>query len=84
MSDNDPHPRTKMNNELQRIYGPSAQDHVTWDVHSQGPPNALTWYATVYIDDIKHGDAASKTRGGAQDEAARQAYNWLRNEPSRR
>ncbi|KAG1793889.1 uncharacterized protein HD556DRAFT_1443270 [Suillus plorans] len=80
----DDHPRTKMNNELQRIYGPSAPDHVRWDVYSRGSPNALTWYATVYIDDINHGDASSRTRGGAQDEAAKQAYNWLRYEVSRR
>ncbi|KAG1836589.1 hypothetical protein DFJ58DRAFT_846896 [Suillus subalutaceus] len=42
------HPRTKLNNELQKRYGPSALEHVTWEVYSQGPPNALTWNATVY------------------------------------
>ncbi|KAG1857604.1 hypothetical protein C8R48DRAFT_775525 [Suillus tomentosus] len=84
MSGNGFHPRTNLNNELQRIYGPSAQDHVRWEVYSHGPPNALTWYATVYIDDMNHGHASSHTRGGAQDEAAKQAYNYLRAEMSRR
>ncbi|KAG2149494.1 hypothetical protein BD769DRAFT_338738 [Suillus cothurnatus] len=79
MSDND-HPRTKLNNELQKKYGPSAQDHVQWEVYPQGPPNNLTWHATVYIDDMKHGEASSRTRGGAQDNAAEQAYKHLKNE----
>ncbi|KIK47629.1 hypothetical protein CY34DRAFT_799142 [Suillus luteus UH-Slu-Lm8-n1] len=74
------HPRTTLNNELQGIYGPSAPDHVRWEVYSQGPPNALTWHATIYIDDMNHGYAQSRTRGGAQDEAARQAYNNLKRE----
>jgi hypothetical protein len=43
-----PDPRTRLNNELQKIYGPSAPNHIRWEVHSQGPPNSLTWYATVY------------------------------------
>ncbi|KAG1813193.1 uncharacterized protein BJ212DRAFT_1482663 [Suillus subaureus] len=79
MADND-HPRTKLNNELQRKYGPSAQDHLRWEVYSQGPPNALTWHATVYIDDMNHGYASSNTRGGAKDTAAETAYNHLKYE----
>ncbi|KAG1813189.1 uncharacterized protein BJ212DRAFT_1367083 [Suillus subaureus] len=82
MSGND-HPRQKLNNELQRIYGPFAQDHVRWEIYSQGPPNASTWHATVYIDDMNYGYASSNTRGGAQDEAARQAYDHLKRERSR-
>ncbi|KAG1836588.1 hypothetical protein DFJ58DRAFT_729157 [Suillus subalutaceus] len=79
----DDHPRQRLNNELQKIYGPSAQDHVRWEVYSQGPPNNLIWDATVYIDDMNYGHAASPTRGGAQDEAAGQAYDFLRRERAR-
>jgi hypothetical protein len=43
-----PDPRQNLNNELQSIYGSSAQEHVRWEVYSQGPPNALIWHATVY------------------------------------
>ncbi|KAG1813191.1 uncharacterized protein BJ212DRAFT_1367093 [Suillus subaureus] len=83
MSDND-HPRTKLNNELQKIYGPSAPEHVRWEIHSQGPPNALTWYATVYIDDMNYGHASYRTVGGAQDNAAAMAYKHLKREISSR
>ncbi|KAG1774015.1 hypothetical protein EV702DRAFT_1200742 [Suillus placidus] len=83
MSDNE-HPRTMLNNELQKKYGPSAQDHVTWEIYSQGPPNALTWHATIYIDDMNYGYASSRTAGGAQDFAAKTAYNHLKREKSSR
>ncbi|KAG2756324.1 hypothetical protein P692DRAFT_20948959 [Suillus brevipes Sb2] len=77
-SSND-HPRTALNNKLQGIYGPSAMDHVRWEVYSQGPPNALTWHATIYIDDMNYGYASWHTKNGAQDEAARKAlYNLQR------
>ncbi|KAG2103011.1 hypothetical protein BD769DRAFT_1506521 [Suillus cothurnatus] len=79
----DDHPRQNLNNELQSICGSSAQEHVRWEVHSQGPPNALIWHATVYIDDMNYGYATSGTRGGAQDEAARKACDNLRRERSR-
>ncbi|KAG1886021.1 hypothetical protein F4604DRAFT_1917700 [Suillus subluteus] len=84
MSYNNDHPRTKLNNELQKMYGPSAPDHLRWETYSQGPPNALTWYATVYIDDMNHGHASSNTVGGAQDSAAQTAYNYLKRERSSR
>ncbi|KAG2350916.1 hypothetical protein BDR05DRAFT_955053 [Suillus weaverae] len=83
MSGND-HPRTMLNNELQKMYGTSAQDHVVWEVYSQGPPNDLIWHATVYIDDINHGYASSRTVSGAQDSAAKTAYNHLKREISSR
>ncbi|KAG2076781.1 hypothetical protein BDR04DRAFT_623880 [Suillus decipiens] len=47
MPSND-HSRTRLNNELQKLYGPSASSHVRWDIYSQGPPNDLTWHATIY------------------------------------
>jgi hypothetical protein len=81
MAHND-HPRTRLNNELQKIYGPSAPNHIRWEVHSQGPPNSLTWYATVYIDDMNYGYASHRTAGGAQDSAAETAYNYLTRERS--
>ncbi|KAG2155676.1 hypothetical protein DEU56DRAFT_906852 [Suillus clintonianus] len=77
---NPEHPRTNLNNLLQSIYGPYVPDHVRWEVYSQGPPNALTWYATIYIDDMNYGYASARTRGDAQDMAAQQAYNHLRRE----
>ncbi|KAG1904593.1 uncharacterized protein F5891DRAFT_1184016 [Suillus fuscotomentosus] len=80
MSSNDSHPRTRLNNILQGIYGPSAQDHVRWEVNSQGPPNALVWYASVYIDDMNYGTASTRTRGGALDGAAEQACEHLSHE----
>ncbi|KAG2050652.1 hypothetical protein BDR06DRAFT_1011140 [Suillus hirtellus] len=80
MSGNDSHPRTRLNNILQGIYGPSAQNHVKWEVNSRGLPNALTWYATVYIDDMNHGHASSHTRGGALDGAAEQACKYLKHD----
>lgn len=83
MSNND-HPRTKLNNELQKIYGPSAPAHIRWETHSQGRPNDLTWHATVYIDDMNYGYASSSTVGNAQDRAAEAAYNYLRLERSSR
>ncbi|KAG1774017.1 hypothetical protein EV702DRAFT_1200744 [Suillus placidus] len=79
------HPRTLLNNELQRIYGPSAQDRIRWEVYSQGPPNSSTWYATIYIDDQNYSYASAPTRGAAQDAAAQQAYEHLtRERPTRR
>ncbi|KAG1727182.1 uncharacterized protein EDB91DRAFT_1350368 [Suillus paluster] len=77
------HPRTDLNNLLQAIYGPGALDHVRWEVFSQGPPSCLTWFATIYIDDMNHGYAQARTRGAAQDSAAYQAYNHLRRERRR-
>ncbi|KAG2138684.1 uncharacterized protein EDB93DRAFT_1253233 [Suillus bovinus] len=76
---NDDHPRTDLNNELQRVYGPFVSHHVRWEVYSRGPANALTWYATVYINDMNYGTASSHNKSGAQDDAARQARdNWRR------
>ncbi|KAG2367685.1 hypothetical protein BDR07DRAFT_1392653 [Suillus spraguei] len=69
MPSND-HSRMRLNNELQKIYGPSASDHVRWEIYSQGPANDLTWHATLFIDDMNYGHASSRTKGGAQDEAA--------------
>ncbi|KAG1886020.1 hypothetical protein F4604DRAFT_1724161 [Suillus subluteus] len=77
MSDND-HPRTRLNNEFQKRYGPSAPEHVKWEVYSQGPPNATMWYATIYIDDVNYGHASAPTRSAAQDAAAQQAYEKLK------
>ncbi|KAG1741223.1 hypothetical protein EDD22DRAFT_1053457 [Suillus occidentalis] len=71
------HPRTAFNNLLQGKYGPSANDHVRWEVFSQGPPNALIWHATIYIDDMNYGYATSRTRAGAQDQAAAMATSSL-------
>ncbi|KAG2044550.1 hypothetical protein BDR03DRAFT_244773 [Suillus americanus] len=79
-----PHPRTRLNNELQNIYGSSAQDHVRWEIYSQGPPNALIWHATIYIDDMNYGYASSRTVACAQDDAAETAYNYLKREKSSR
>ncbi|KAG1757057.1 hypothetical protein EDB19DRAFT_1900612 [Suillus lakei] len=79
-SERDQHPRTNLNNLLQSIYGTAVHDHVRWEVYSQGPPNALTWHATIYIDDMNYGYASAPTRGAAQDMAAKQAYNHLRRE----
>ncbi|KAG2346940.1 hypothetical protein BDR05DRAFT_759542 [Suillus weaverae] len=69
-----------LNNELQSIYGPTAANHVRWEVCSQGPPNNLTWHATLYIDDMNYGYASSRSRGWAQDQTALYAYNYLRRE----
>lgn len=55
-------------------------DHVRWDVFSQGPPNALFWHATIYIDDMIYGYATSHTKNGAQDEAAAKATSNLKRE----
>ncbi|KAG2076787.1 hypothetical protein BDR04DRAFT_1089008 [Suillus decipiens] len=76
----DDHPRMRLNNELQKLYGSSASSHVKWEIYSQGPANDLTWYATIYIDDMKHGYALSRTKAGAQDEAANMACEYLRRE----
>ncbi|KAG2138683.1 uncharacterized protein EDB93DRAFT_711902 [Suillus bovinus] len=83
-SNSSDHPRTRLNNELQRIYGPSASDHVRWEVYPQGPPNALTWYATIYIDDLNYSYASAPTRGAAQDAAAQQACENLKRDRSTR
>ncbi|KAG1757059.1 hypothetical protein EDB19DRAFT_7853 [Suillus lakei] len=83
MPSND-HPRTMMNNELQLRYGSTGAEHLRWEVYSQGPPNNLTWSATIYIDDQNYGRASAPTRGAAQDTAAQQAYNHLRQERSTR
>ncbi|KAG2076788.1 hypothetical protein BDR04DRAFT_1148512 [Suillus decipiens] len=83
MASND-HPRTKLNNELQKIYGPSAPAHIRWETHSQGRANNLIWHATVYIDDMNYGYASSSTVGNAQDRAAEAAYNYLTLERSSR
>ncbi|KAG2367687.1 hypothetical protein BDR07DRAFT_1478792 [Suillus spraguei] len=64
------HPRTRLNNELQKIYGPSGPSRVKWEIYSQGPANDLTWHATIYINDMNHGYASSRIKGDAQDEAA--------------
>ncbi|KAG2122940.1 kinase-like domain-containing protein [Suillus clintonianus] len=74
------HPRTALNNIMQMIYGPAAWRHILWEVYSQGPPNALTWYAKIYIDDMNYGHASSRTKGAAQDAAAMMALNRLRKE----
>ncbi|KAG1904594.1 uncharacterized protein F5891DRAFT_1184017 [Suillus fuscotomentosus] len=81
MSGND-HPRMRLNNELQRIYGPSAPNHVRWEVYSEGPPNASTWYATIFVDDQNYSYASAPTRGAAQDAAAQQACERLRRDGS--
>ncbi|KAG1813194.1 uncharacterized protein BJ212DRAFT_1482664 [Suillus subaureus] len=81
MPDND-HPRTRLNNALQPKYGATVQDHVRWEVYSQGPLNATTWYATIYIDDLNYGHASASTRSAAQDAAAQQAYETLKGEGS--
>lgn len=81
MPDND-HPRTRLNNALQLRYGATVQDHVRWEVYSQGPLNATTWYATIYIDDLNYGHASASTRSAAQDAAAQQAYETLKGEGS--
>lgn len=78
------HPRTLLNNALQPMYGAAVHDHVRWEVYSQGPPNATTWYATIYIDDQNFGYASAPTRGAAQDAAAQQAYEHLKREKSTR
>ncbi|KAG2044549.1 hypothetical protein BDR03DRAFT_939423 [Suillus americanus] len=77
MPDND-HPRTRLNNEFQKIYGSSAPEHVRWEVYPQGPPNAIMWCATIYIDDMECGRASAPTRNAAQDAAAQQAYEKLK------
>ncbi|KAG2076778.1 hypothetical protein BDR04DRAFT_1148506 [Suillus decipiens] len=80
-NDND-HPRTKLNNELQKMYGPSTSDHFRWEFDRQGPANDPTWHATIFIDDMNYGQASSPTKRGAQDEAASIAYNKLKRERS--
>ncbi|KAG2367681.1 hypothetical protein BDR07DRAFT_1478788 [Suillus spraguei] len=81
MPDNN-HPRTRLNNLLQKIYGPSASSHVRWECEQQGPANNPTWYATVFIDDMNYGHASSRTKSGAQNEAADIAYDNLIRERS--
>ncbi|KAG1882891.1 kinase-like domain-containing protein [Suillus subluteus] len=76
-SNHGPPPRTMLNNQLQKMYGSSASDHVRWEIYSQGPLHALTWHATVYIDDMIYGRGTARTRGGAQDQAAMQAAGIL-------
>ncbi|KAG2755024.1 hypothetical protein P692DRAFT_20718960, partial [Suillus brevipes Sb2] len=67
------HPRTLLNNLLQRMYGPTAGEHVRWEVHSMGPLHALIWHATLYIDDVVCSQCTASTRHQAQDMAAMQA-----------
>ncbi|KAG2123482.1 hypothetical protein DEU56DRAFT_49703 [Suillus clintonianus] len=74
------HPRTRLNNELQLIYGSDAAKHVRWEDFARGPPNNLTWYSTVYIDDMKYGDGTARTKDDAKDKAADKACNDLRRE----
>ncbi|KAG0707580.1 hypothetical protein DFH29DRAFT_632461 [Suillus ampliporus] len=74
------HPRTNLNNILQGMYGTAVSDHVRWEIFSQGPPNSLTWFATIYIDDMNYGHASARTRGAALDMAAQQACTYLRRE----
>jgi serine/threonine protein kinase len=80
----DPHPRLRLNNQLQRLYGPSAQQHVRWQVYSEGPADALTWYAEVFIDDMRYGHGTSRTRGGAKNNAAMMAVSHLDGGPMNR
>ncbi|OJA15952.1 putative protein 33 [Rhizopogon vesiculosus] len=74
------HPRTVLNNELQSIFGGAVDDHVKWVISSSGSPSSPIWRATIMIDDMKYGHAEALTKGAAQDEAARQAYDYLRRE----
>ncbi|KAG1886023.1 hypothetical protein F4604DRAFT_1917702 [Suillus subluteus] len=78
----DDHPRQRLNNELQKIYGPSTKDRVKWDINSRGPANASTWHARVYINDMEYGYGESNKKSGAQDKAAAKAYDSLMLEKS--
>ncbi|OAX32046.1 hypothetical protein K503DRAFT_805560 [Rhizopogon vinicolor AM-OR11-026] len=76
------HPRNLLNNLLQSIYrDPDAlESHVRWEIWQSGSPSSPMWHATFYIDDMNYGHYSAPTKGVAQDEAARQAYNNLRRE----
>ncbi|OAX32696.1 hypothetical protein K503DRAFT_805012 [Rhizopogon vinicolor AM-OR11-026] len=62
------------------MYGPNVSDHTRWEVKKSSSPNPPTWQASLYIDDMNYGTALANTKGAAQDEAARIAYNNLRRE----
>ncbi|KAG1718025.1 hypothetical protein EDB19DRAFT_1044669 [Suillus lakei] len=72
------HPRTALNNELQIKHGSSMGEHIRWEICRQGPPNASTWSAIVYVDDMNYGHGTARTRSGAQDAAAMNALEYLR------
>ncbi|KAG0696882.1 kinase-like domain-containing protein [Suillus ampliporus] len=72
-----PHPRVALNNLLQGSYGPGVPDHVRWELFAQGPPHALTWTATIYIDDMNYGYGQAAMKGAAQERAATMALELL-------
>ncbi|KAG0697195.1 hypothetical protein DFH29DRAFT_947373 [Suillus ampliporus] len=71
--------RGNLHNLLQYMYGQAVQDHVRWEVVPRGPPHALIWRATIYIDGFIYGDASACTRSEAQDSAAMMALMTLGN-----
>ncbi|KAG1814585.1 kinase-like domain-containing protein [Suillus subaureus] len=71
------HPRTMLNNLLQRKYGPSASSHVRWEVYPQGLPHAPTWHAIVYIDDMIYGHGTAHIKHVATEMAAAQAVEQM-------
>ncbi|OAX30909.1 hypothetical protein K503DRAFT_806575 [Rhizopogon vinicolor AM-OR11-026] len=79
MSDQD-HPRTRLNNELQSIWGNDKAKHIRWETWYTGSPSSPVWHSTIYIDDMKYGDASAANKGAAMNEAARQAYDNLTRE----
>ncbi|OJA14805.1 hypothetical protein AZE42_04182 [Rhizopogon vesiculosus] len=74
------HHRMLLNNFLQIRCGSSAGARVRWEIWATGAPHAPTWYASVYVDDMKYGEGISSTKGGAIDIAARQAVESLNRE----
>ncbi|OJA20681.1 putative protein 31 [Rhizopogon vesiculosus] len=74
------HPRTSLNNVLQNMYGANVLAHTRWEFKESSSPNSPTWEASFYIDDMNYGTALANTKGAAQDEAARIAYDNLKRE----
>ncbi|THU80879.1 hypothetical protein K435DRAFT_873924 [Dendrothele bispora CBS 962.96] len=46
---------------------------------SSGPPHALTWSSTVYINNQQYGVGTGASRGAARESAARQALQVISN-----
>ncbi|OJA18029.1 hypothetical protein AZE42_12952 [Rhizopogon vesiculosus] len=77
---NQKHPRTLLNNLLQSIWGNDQKKHIKSETWFTGSPSSPVWHSTIYIDDMKYGDASAAKKDVAQDEAAQQAYDTLRRE----
>ncbi|KAJ8588966.1 hypothetical protein M405DRAFT_230359 [Rhizopogon salebrosus TDB-379] len=67
----------RLNNYLQYRFGATMRGHVRWDFVSAGPPNAITWNCTVYINDEVYGVGEGHSKGASRDAAARHVLETL-------